>query len=222
MRATTLLATAVVATALVIGAPRLPIAGGDAHAQEATPPPAAVPGPHRPIVDPPPAADPATPDRRRPRTPPVEASRPAPATTAPPAPTPPTVAPSQPAPVLEGGFRPGAAGEKAEGRAVTRSAANELRLEKLAVTPGRDLELWLVAVDRLGRGEDLTEVKHVSLGRLKKAAGDQTYRLPPEIDLRVYRNVVVWSRRERSARAYAPLAPQVVQRTVKQKKPRRG
>jgi hypothetical protein len=77
-----------------------------------------------------------------------------------------------------------------------------------------------VAADRLGRGEDLSDTKRVSLGRLKKAEGDQTYRMPPEIDLRVYRTVVVWSRRERSARAHAPLALQAEQRTVKQKKPR--
>jgi hypothetical protein len=123
--------------------------------------------------------------------------------------------------VLDGGFRPGAPGEKAAGRAVARLAAAELRLEKLAVTPGRDLEVWLVAVDHLAAGDDLTDTKRVSLGRLKRAEGDQTYRLPPEIDLRVYRSVVVWSRRERAARAYATLAPQLAQRTVKQKRPRR-
>jgi hypothetical protein len=204
MRAITLLATAAATIVATIAAP-VTSAGPDvARAQEAAPPPAAVPGPLRPIATPPapPGAARRAEPSPRPLTPP-----------APPSPLP-------PAAVLEGAFRPGAAGEKAEGRAVARLTANELRLEKLAVTPGRDLELWLVAVERLRLGEDLSDTKHVSLGRLKKATGDQAYRLPPEIDLRVYGSVVVWSRRERSARAYAALSERTEQRSVKQKKRR--
>jgi hypothetical protein len=207
MRAITLLAIAALPIAVAIGAPVTSTGPGAARAQETAPPPAAVPGPLRPIAAPPVPPGAAGSVRR---------AEPSPRPPTPPAPPPPL----PPAAVLEGAFRPGAAGEKAEGRAVARLAANELRLEKLAVTPGRDLELWLVAVERLRLGEDLSDTKHVSLGRLKKATGDQAYRLPPEIDLRVYGNVVVWSRRERSARAYAALSERTEQRTVKQKKRR--
>lgn len=209
MRVTHLLATALLSAVAVGLSPA--VAPGGAGAQEAAPPPAAVPGPLRPIAEIPP--EPVVVDKRRPRS-----------ITAEPQPRPvagPIAAPPLPAAtVLEGGFRPGASGEKAGGRAIARLAGNELKLEKLSVTPGRDLEVWLVAADRLGNGEDLTDSKRVSLGKLKRAEGDQSYRMPPEIDLRVYRNVVVWSRRERSARAYAPLAPQAPQRTVKQTKQR--
>lgn len=206
MRATTLIATAMLtALAVALSSGRGSVAAGTET------PPAAVPGPQRPIVEIPP--EPVVVDKRRP---PQNAAVPLPSPLA----TPATPAPLPPASVLEGGFRPGAPGEKAAGRAIARLATSELKLEKLSVTPGRDLELWLVAIDRLGNGEDLTDTKRVSLGKLKKAEGDQSYRLPPEIDLRVYRNVVVWSRRERSARAHAPLAPQAAQRTVKQTKQR--
>ena len=175
-------------------------------------PPAPVPGPLRPVVDPAPAFDP--PATRRPAlAQPPEPPRPIAHVDAPPPPM---------AEVYEGAFRPGATGEKAGGRALARPGAKEMKLEKLAVTPGRDLELWLVAIDRIGNGEDLSDTKRVSLGRLKKPEGDQTYRLPPEIDLRVYRAVVVWSRRERSARAGALLAPQAVHKPVKTKKARKG
>lgn len=207
MRAITLLATAAATVVATIAAPVSSAGPGSARAQEAAAPPAVVPGPLRPI-----AVQPALPgtagSARR--------AEPSPRPLTPPAPP----APLPAAAVLEGAFRPGATGEKAEGRAIARLAANELRLEKLAVTPGRDLELWLVAVERLRLGEDLSDTKHVSLGRLKKATGDQAYRLPPAIDLRVYGSVVVWSRRERSARAYAALSERSEQRSVKQKKRR--
>ena len=180
-------------------------------------PPSLVPGPLRPVVLPPPEEPPpVVPDKRRAQAKPAPAPAPAPDHTA-------AVEPAKPtAPVpLEGAFRPGATGEKAAGRVLVRPGVAELRIEKLAVTPGRDLEVWLVAVDRLGNGDDLTDTKHVSLGRLKKTEGDQVYKVPPEIDLRVYRAVVVWSRRERLARAGALLSPQPVQQQARTKSPRK-
>lgn len=198
---------------VIIAACALALTAGIASAQEATPP-EAVPGPMRPIgvVPPSPPATPADPRRAARKDPPPPA---APQRPTPPAPT------AAPAAVYEGAFRPGATGEKAEGRAVARLATHDLKLEKLAVTPGRDLEVWLVAIDRLGNGADLTDVKRVSLGKLKRTEGDQSYRMPPEIDLRVYRTVVVWSRRERQARAGALLLPQAAtQKPARGKPPR--
>lgn len=199
-----------IAQGIVIGVGLLagvvsPLSGDRAVAQAFAPEAAEVPGPLRPITAPPPLPTEAPRDRSRAQI----------GVAQPPQPGEPAEAS-----VMEGVFRPGAPGEKASGRALARPAKKELRLEKLAVTPGRDLELWLVAVDRVGNGEDLSDTKHVSLGRLKKAEGDQSYRLPPEIDLRVYRQVVVWSRRERSARAAAVLGPQRPVATAA-KKPRR-
>lgn len=210
MRADKSLATvALTAAAVVLGA--LALRPAVALAETTPAGAAAVPGPQRPVGELPPI--PSEPvqavDRKAPR-PVVAAPEPQRAATV----APPPLAPPA---VLEGAFRPGATGEKAAGRALARPFAGELRLEKLAVTPGRDLEVWLVAVDRLGDGDDFTDTKHVSLGKLKKTEGDQSYRLPLEIDLSVYRAVVVWSRHERSARAGAILVPQVQQKPARTK-----
>jgi len=206
------LCLAVLAGLSPTGAP-VGLAPSPALAQEA-PAAAPVPGPLRPVAAPPVAPAPEPADRRKPRP---EAAVPPPV--APPEPVAP--APLPPTVVLEGAFRPGARGEKAAGRAIARLATHDLRLEKLAVTAGRDLEVWLVATDRLGNGEDFGDTKHVSLGKLKKAEGDQSYRFPPELDLRVYRMVVVWSRRERSARAGALLVLQPTVAKSRPAKPRR-
>jgi hypothetical protein len=122
MRAIPFLATVAVSAVVAFAGP------GIAVAQEAPPP---VPGPQRPIADPPPV-DPTATDKRRPRPATPVAPAPPLATPTPPPTLPPTA-------VLEGAFRPGAPGEKAAGRAIARLATHELRLEKLAVTPGRDL-----------------------------------------------------------------------------------
>lgn len=208
MRATTLLLSAALGTVAATGGYALLRGLDSAYGDEKAAPPVEVqvPGPLRPVA---PVTVPAvepTPDKRRPATTaPVEAPRPTkPVAALPPTPPPPAT--------YEGVFRPGATGEKAAGKAIARLASHDLKIEKLAVTPGRDLEVWLVAIDRLGNGDDLSGSKHVSLGKLKKAEGDQTYRLPPELDLGVYRTLVVWSRRERSARAGALLVPQTTQR----------
>lgn len=189
------------AIGILIAAALPVLAAVAAQASETAPPPEIVPGPLRPLGGG--ARDPATEDRGAP----VPAALPEPAQRMP--------------EMLEGPFLPGAPGEKAGGRAIARTAVHDLRLEKLSVTPGRDLELWLVAVDRIADRVDLAETKHVSLGRLKKAEGDQTYRLPPEIDLRVYRMAVVWSRRERAARAAALLAPAAAVAQTGPKRPRK-
>mgnify|MGYP001765569732 CR=1 FL=1 len=215
MRITTLLATAALAIAVVVLGDLVlrqgvEIALGESAPAAVTAVPA-VPGPQRPVGELPPAPPEVAP--------PPDRKRPPPAATAPEPPRTATVAapPTAPPAVLEGAFRPGATGEKAAGRALARPLAGELKLEKLAVTAGRDLEVWLVAVDRLGDGADFTDTKHVSLGKLKKNEGDQSYRLPLEIDLSVYRAVVVWSRHERSARAGAILVPQVQQKPTRTK-----
>jgi hypothetical protein len=109
----------------------------------------------------------------------------------------------------EGRFRAGRSGEteSAEARALVRLPGRELVFENFAVADRPDLEVWLVAADRVTTADDALSAKRVSLGRLKKPAGNQTYRLPQELDVAVYRHVVVWSRRDRSPRLAALLQP---------------
>lgn len=109
----------------------------------------------------------------------------------------------------EGRFRAGESGESEspEARALVRLPARELVFENFAVADRPDLEVWLVAADRVKTADDALSAKRVSLGRLKKPVGNQTYRLPQELDVAVYRNVVVWSRRDRSPRLAALLQP---------------
>ncbi len=109
----------------------------------------------------------------------------------------------------EGRFRAGRSGEteSADARALVRLPARELVFENFAIADRPDLEVWLVAADRVASADDALSAKRVSLGRLKKPAGNQTYRLPQELDVAVYRHVVVWSRRERSPRLAALLQP---------------
>ncbi|TBW34712.1 hypothetical protein EYW49_17480 [Siculibacillus lacustris] len=110
----------------------------------------------------------------------------------------------------EGRFRPSRPqdADAGAGRALVRLPARELSFADFTVADLPDLEVWLVAADRVASADDALGAKRVSLGRLKKPRGNQTYRLPPEIDVSVYRSVIVWSRRERAPHVTALLVPQ--------------
>lgn len=201
MRATTLVAaTVVVALGVTAGVAvreaTAPALGGDTGA---TPllsdesDPAAVPGPMRPT-----SADLATDTGATPRKSADAAREPArakiPAVASAPAKAAPTV--------FEGKL-----GDRAGGRVVVDRATRELRFQDFTVDDAGDVEIWLVAADRIAPGDDVAASKHVSLGRLKRSSGNQTYRVPAELDVTVYRTVVLWSRRARSPRAAALLLP---------------
>ncbi len=102
---------------------------------------------------------------------------------------------------------PARRGAEVKGRATATVATRELKLTDFLVDDRPGLEVWLVAADPATPAATLAEAKHVSLGRLKKPKGDQTYRFPAELDLSVYRGIVVWSRRARAPEAVGRLAP---------------
>jgi len=158
-----------------------------------------VPGPLRPVV---PLA-PATPTAS---TRPAQAAQrvqdPAPRRPAP------TTQPANAAPaVWSGTLAPIRRGGEAKGRVVATVATRELKFTDFSVSDRPSLEIWLSAADPNVGAAALQDSKHVSLGRLRKPRGDQTYRFPAELDPAIYRTVVIWSRRDRSADAAARLAP---------------
>lgn len=59
-----------------------------------------------------------------------------------------------------------------------------LRLEKLKVTNGPDLYVYLAT--------DKTASDFVDLGRLKGNIGNQNYNIPPDTDLSKYNTVLIW------------------------------
>lgn len=149
-------------------------------------PPAAVPGPLRPLpagpVDP-------TPVRR-----PVVAPR--------------TVAPPRAAArAWVGRLAPTAKGELANGAVRLDLVAHRVEIADFAVTDAPDLEIALVAADRILTTADVLASKRVSLGRLKRIRAKISLRFPAEMDPAVYRTLVVWSRRDRAPRGVARLAP---------------
>ena len=168
---------------------------GPARAAEDTA--AAVPGPLRPLGPIDIAPDKTRPGPAQPRAPEPPQRRPQ--VQAPPTRTAPLTWSATLAPAKRGG--------EAKGKVVATVATHEIRLTDFAVADRPGLELWLTAADPAAAPGTLMETKHVSLGRLRKPRGDQLYRFPAELDLSVYRTVLVWSRRDRAADAVARLAP---------------
>ena len=68
----------------------------------------------------------------------------------------------------------------------------EVQLTEFEVTNGPDLELWLSVYPDPMTSADVTEGEWVSLGLLKGNIGDQSYAIPPSVNLERYRSVVVW------------------------------
>ncbi len=172
-----------------------PARGQDAALAPAMPAPSvpapSVPGPLRGTPPPLPAATAA------------EQRRPDPAPVAPPRPEQPVA----PVKVWAGTLAPPTPGGNARGKVAVDVAARELRLTDLVVDDAPGLEVILVAGDAPLTTEAVLAAKRVSLGRLRKPKGPQVYRVPAELDLTVYRAVIVWARRDKAPRALARLAP---------------
>lgn len=155
-----------------------------------------VPGPLRPVA-------PVAPTTATASTRPAQAAQrvqePAPRRPAPPAQAAPAVWTGTLAPIRRGG--------EAKGRVVATIATRELKFTDFSVSDRPSLEIWLSAAEPNAGAATLQDSKHVSLGRLRKPRGDQTYRFPAELDPAIYRTVVIWSRRDRSADAAARLSP---------------
>ena len=67
-----------------------------------------------------------------------------------------------------------------------------LRLTEFEVTNGPDLKVWLSASANPTSSGDVKAAEFFSLGPLKGNIGDQTYVIPADVDLSVYKSVVIW------------------------------
>ncbi|WP_319533670.1 DM13 domain-containing protein [uncultured Cohaesibacter sp.] len=68
----------------------------------------------------------------------------------------------------------------------------EVQLSAFEVTNGPDLELWLSSHPDPKTSSDVLEKNWVSLGMLKGNIGDQSYAVPPSVNLEQYNSIVVW------------------------------
>lgn len=149
------------------------------------PPSPPVPGPLRPL--PPPDASPV-PDRR-----PQAVREPA--------------APPRAVRAWSGRLVPSTPDELVRGLVRFDVATHQVRIENFAITDGPNLEFALIAADRADTTAAVLAAKRVSLGRLRRIRPTMVLRWPAEIDLTIYRTLVVWSRRDRAPRGYARLTP---------------
>ncbi len=75
--------------------------------------------------------------------------------------------------------------ETSDGRVV-------LQFADFSVTPGPDLEVWLVADDAPGTSAAVLASDWVSLGALQSPTGVQMYEVPSDVDVSDYGSVVIW------------------------------
>lgn len=95
----------------------------------------------------------------------------------------------------EGQFRDADRGHRGKGTATILEGADGKRVVELSnfkVTAGPDLEVWLSAHGDIKRASDVTKNAYVSLGRLKRSSGDQSYDIPADVDLSKFKSVVIW------------------------------
>lgn len=81
-----------------------------------------------------------------------------------------------------------------------------LHLTEFRTGNGRDLQILLIAAPDAFENETVEKAEYVSLGKLQKSEGDQSYQLPDDLDLNKYRAVTIWSPRYRVNFTTAPLA----------------
>ena len=67
-----------------------------------------------------------------------------------------------------------------------------LQFGDFSVTPGPDLEVWLVAANAPATSAAVLGSSYVSLGSLQSANGAQTYEIPSNVDASAYGSVVIW------------------------------
>lgn len=166
----------------------------------------AVPGPLRPLG---PGADAITVAPTKPTTPtkpvaqPVQRDakgRPLPPTQQPPA--------VQPIRAWVGVLAPITRGELARGKIRLDVTTRRVEIADFAVTDAPDLEVALVAADKIDDNAALMAAKRVSLGRLKRIRSPLALKVPEAVDPAVYRTLAVWSRRDRAPRGLAHLQPE--------------
>jgi len=80
-----------------------------------------------------------------------------------------------------------------------------VRLTNFSTALRPDLAVYLVSAPDAFDNDTVANSKSVSLGRLKGAAEDQVYVVPPEIDLSQYHAVTIWSERYQVNFTTAPM-----------------
>lgn len=115
---------------------------------------------------------------------------------------------AQPAKVWVGVLAPVARGELARGKIRLDTTTRRVEIADFAVTDAPDLEVALVAADRIDDNAALMAAKRVSLGRLKRIRSPLALKVPEAVDPAVYRTLAVWSRRDRAPRGLARLQPE--------------
>ncbi|WP_319529478.1 DM13 domain-containing protein [uncultured Cohaesibacter sp.] len=82
----------------------------------------------------------------------------------------------------------------------------EVQLSEFEVTNGPDLELWLSSHPNPKTSSDVLEENWVSLGLLKGNIGNQSYTVPPSVNIGQYHSLVVWCEQFGVLFSPAPLA----------------
>jgi len=67
-----------------------------------------------------------------------------------------------------------------------------LHLSDFRTDPGPKLVVYLVAAPDATDSQSVMDAGYVSLGALQSPSGDQTYSVPADLDLSVYRAVTIW------------------------------
>jgi len=80
-----------------------------------------------------------------------------------------------------------------------------LRFTDFEVSNGPDVVVYISAIDDANDNETVKNSKFIFLGSIKGNIGDQNYELPDDLDLNVYRSVVIWCKRFGVNFAVAPL-----------------
>ncbi|GAB5449366.1 DM13 domain-containing protein [Gymnodinialimonas sp.] len=97
--------------------------------------------------------------------------------------------------VASGQFQDADARHQGAGTAVlaqTSDGRTVLQFQGFSVTPGPDLEVWLVVDEAPGTSAAVLASQWVSLGSLQSASGAQTYEIPSNVDATAYGSVVIW------------------------------
>ena len=76
--------------------------------------------------------------------------------------------------------------------AETESGDFVLQFTDFSVTPGPDLEVWLVADEAPATSAAVLASEWVSLGGIQAHDGAQTYEIPEDVDVSEYGSVVIW------------------------------
>ncbi len=76
--------------------------------------------------------------------------------------------------------------------AQTSDGQTVLQLGEFSVTPGPDLEVWMVVDGSPATSAAVLASEWVSLGPLQSPQGTQVYEIPTDVDVSAYGSVVIW------------------------------